>query len=141
MRRYAFLVGVMTSLLLTMASIAYASSNLNLSKSNINRLVHPPVVTPAQAAAILKELDQVKLGGAAEEATVRAIVQKHIGAVKSARGQNLIIIIRPADGPRKFRSILILENAADEAAAIAVSDPGMPAGGYEKSTKGKTSTK
>ena len=138
MRRDAFLVGAMASLLVTMALISYATSNLNLSKSNINRLVYPPVVTPAQASAILAEVDKVKPGSDAEEATIRAIVQKHLGTVKSARGQNLIIRVRLADGPRKFRSILILENAADEAAAMAVSDPGMPA---EKPTKGKTSTK
>jgi len=128
----------MTSLLVMMASISYASINLNSSRSNVFRLVYPPVVTPAQATAILAELGKVKPGGDVDEATVRAILQKHIGAVKSARGQNLIIIIRPGAGTPKLTSILILENAADEAAAIAVSDPGVPS---DKSSTGKKSTK
>jgi hypothetical protein len=136
MRRYVFLVGAMASLLVTTASISYAVSNLNLSKSNINRVVYPPAVTPSQATAILAELDKVPPG--ADEATIRAIVQKHLGAVKSARGQDLIIRVRPAGGAQKLRSILILENAADEPAAIAVSDEGASG---PKPTKGKTSTK
>ena len=137
MRRYVRLFGVMTSLLVTMASISYAATNLNSSRSNNYRLVYPPVVTPAQATAILAELDKVKPSGDVDEATVRAILQKHIGAVKSARSQNLIIKIRPAGGTPKLKSILILENAADEAAAIAVSDPGAPS---DKSTNKPTKT-
>ena len=138
MTRYVFLVGALTSLVVTLASVSYAATNLNSSRSNIYRLVYPPVVTAAQATAILAELDKVKPGGDVDEATVRGILQKHIGAVKSARSQKLIIIIRPSDGPRKLKSILILENAADEPQAIAVSDEGAPA---DKSSKGKKSTK
>ena len=135
MTRYVFLVGALTSLVVTLASVSYAATNLNSSRSNIYRLVYPPVVTAAQATAILAELDKVKPGGDVDEATVRGILQKHVGAVKSARSQKLIIIIRPSDGPRKLKSILILENAADEPQAIAVSDEGV------SSSKGKKSTK
>ena len=126
------------SLVMTIASLSYGASNLNSSKSNIYRLVYAPPVTPSQAAAILTELDRVKPKGDADEATVRAIVQKHIGAIKSARGEDLVIVVRPAGGAQKLRSILILENAADEAAALAVSDEGA---GGPKPVKGKSGAK
>ena len=126
------------SLVVTIASLSYGASNLNLSKSNIYRLVYPPAVTSAQATAILAELDGVKPRGDADEATVRAVVQKHIGAIKSARGENLVIVVRPAGGPQKLKLILIPESAADEAAALAVSDEGA---GGSKPVKGKSSAK
>jgi hypothetical protein len=66
---------------------------------------------------------------------VRAIVQKHIGAIKSARGQSLVIVVRPAADPGKLAPVLLLENAADEAEALAVSDEGA---GGQKPVKGKT---
>jgi hypothetical protein len=125
----------MASLVMTIASLSYGATNLNSSKSNIYRLVYPPAVTPAQAAAILAELDKAKPKGNANEATVRAIVNKHIGAIKSARGQNLVIVVRPAAGPGKLTSVLLLESAADEAEALAVSDEGA---GDPKPVKGKT---
>ena len=111
MSRHAFGVGALVGLLLA-ASISYATSNLNLSKSNINRVVHPPVVTPAVATAILTDLDKLPPG--ADEATIRATVHKHLGTLKSAHGGNLIIRVRPPGGAPKLRTILILENAADE---------------------------
>jgi hypothetical protein len=128
----------MASLVVAIASLSHGSANLNLSKSNIYKLVYAPPVTPAQATAILAELDRVKPRGDADEATVRAIVQKHIGAIKSARGKSLAIVVRPAGGPQKLKSILILENAADEAAALAVSDEGA---GGSKPVKGKSGAK
>jgi hypothetical protein len=128
----------MASLVMTIASLSYGAANLNSSKSNIYRLVYPPAVTRAQAAAILAELDQAKPKGDADEATVRAIVQKHIGAIKSARGENLVIVVRPASGPQKLKSILILENASDEPAALAVSDEGASG---PKPVKGKSGAK
>ena len=126
------------SLVMTIASLSDGASNLNSSKSNIYRLVYASPVTPAQATAILAELDRAKPRGDADEATVRAIVNKHISTVKSARGENLVIVVRPAGGTQKLKSILILENAADEAAAIAVSDEGA---GGSKPVKGKSSAK
>ena len=97
--------------------------------------MYPPAVTPAQAAAILAELEKAKPKGNADEATVRAIVNKHIGAVKSARGASLVIVVRPATGPQALTSVLLLESAADEAAALAVSDEGA---GGQKPVKGST---
>ena len=138
MKTHTFLVTVLASVAVAIASLAHGAINLNSSKSNIYRLVYAPPVTPSQAAAILAELDRVKPKGDADEATVRAIVHKHIGAIKSARGENLVIIVRPAAGAQKLRSILILENAADEAAALAVSDEGA---GGPKPVKGKSGAK
>ena len=138
MRTHMYLIGVVATLVVAIASPSHGATNLNSSKSNIYRLVYAPAVTPAQAAAILAELDRVKPGGDADETTVRAIVQKHIGAIKSARGENLVIVVRPAGGPQKLKSILILDNAADEAAALAVSDEGA---GGSKPVKGKSGTK
>lgn len=132
MGRRAFLAGAMVGLLVALASTSHGTSNLNLSKSNIYRLVYPPRVTPAQASAILAELDKVKPKGDADEATVRAVVNKHVGAVK--RGSNLVIVVRPATGAQK-KSILILEQASDEPAALAVSDEGA---GGSKPVKGKS---
>ena len=130
-RRFAAVT--MGSVLVAMASLVLGAANLNSSKSNIYRLVYPPAVTPAQAAAILAELEKAKPKGNADEATVRAIVNKHIGAVKSARGASLVIVVRPATGPQALTSVLLLESAADEAAALAVSDEGA---GGQKPVKG-----
>jgi hypothetical protein len=129
------MIVAMVGLLATPASFVFGAANLNSSKSNIYRLVYPPTVTPAQAAAILAELDKAKPKGNADEAAVRALVNKHIGAIKSARGQDLVIVVRPAPGAGKLTSILLLESAADEAAALAVSDEGA---GGQKPVKGKT---
>ena len=139
MRRYVSLAGVMTSLLLAVASMAYAASNLNLSKSNINLVVYPPKVTPTVATAILTDLDKLPPG--ANEATVQEIGRKHLGTVKSSSGHDLIIRVRPRSGPQKGWAVLIIEDAADEneAARIAGSGPAGPhlKSGYDvKSNKG-----
>jgi hypothetical protein len=138
MRTGVFVAGAMASLILTIASLSYGATNLNSSRSNIYRLVYAPVVTPIQATAILAEVDKAKPRGDADEATVRAIVHKHVGAIKSARRGNLVIIVRPASGAQKLKTILILEDAADEAAALAVSDEGASG---PKPVKGKTGAK
>jgi hypothetical protein len=135
MRTHVFVAVAMTSLVMTIASLSHGATNLNSSKSNAYRLVYSPAMTPAQAAAILAELEKANPKGNADEATVRAIVNKHIGAVKSARGGNLVIVVRPAAGPGKLTSVLLLESMADEAAALAVSDEGA---GGQKPIKGKT---
>lgn len=134
MKRYVFLVGVMTSLLVTMASISYASINLNSSRSNIYRLTFDTsVVSSTEAAAILAELDKAHPRGDATEATVQTVLRKHLGK-KYESIQKLTI--QPAAGPGKLTSIIILKNPGDLPAAIAVSDPGTPS---EPSKKGTTS--
>ena len=138
MRTGVFVAGAMASFVLTIASLSDGATNLNSSRSNIYRLVYAPVVTPSQATAILAEVDKAKPRGDADEATIRGIVHKHVGAIKSARGGNLVIIVRPASGAQKLRTILILEDAADEAAALAVSDEGASG---PKPVKGKSGAK
>ena len=46
------------------------------------------------------------------------------------------VIIQPADATHSHTRIILLEDPADEAQAIAVSDPGMPDEPDEKPTKG-----
>jgi hypothetical protein len=142
MSRHVVLAVTVASLLAVLVSVGETASNLNLSKSNINRLVWDPgVVTAAQAAAILAELDKTTPGGALDETTVRAIVDRHVhgskaaakpaptGSRESARTAAPsrpapTILVRPAAGPGVPRSVFILASPADEKAAIAVSDPG-----------------
>jgi hypothetical protein len=122
MRRLFFVCAV-ASLLVAVGSMAWAGT-INTSKSNTFRLAYDTTaVSPAQAAAVLKELD--KIGPGATEATVRKLLQK--------QGVNLSLIklirIVPAGqrrGGEKIPLILILTNPADEPAALAVSDPGAP---------------
>ena len=108
-----------TVLFVTMVSIAWTATNLNSSKSNIYRAVYDSAaVTPAQAAAILKELD--KFGPGVDGATVSKVLEQHgvkAGLIKK-------ISIRPPERTRKETLILLLSNPADEAQALAVSDEG-----------------
>ena len=140
MSRHVFVVGALGGLLLAATAISYAASNLNLSKSNVNRVVHPPTVKPTVATAILIDLD--KMLPTANEGTVQEIVRRHLGTVKSSTGHDLIIRVRPVPGSQKGWAVLIMENAADESEAAKIAGTG-PAGphnlrpGYDlKSNKG-----
>ena len=112
------LVGAVTSLLVVMGSMAWAASNLNMSKSNCCRYVYDrTVVTPAQAAAIGGELD--KIGPGINEAKVLQLLR-----ARGINAPNLIVRIVPAgQGGGKTPTILIV-TSPDEAQArhIAVSD-------------------
>ena len=124
-----FLVAAITSLLPTMASISWAASNLNRSKSNINRytLVYSAEgMTSTQVAAFVAELDNAPR---VDEAAVRKALQK----LFIPTNFKLISII-----PGKPMRVLLLTNPADKAQAIAVSDPGMPAEPAGKSSKGSS---
>jgi hypothetical protein len=113
--------------------ISHAATNLNSSKSNVYRLIYSTdTVSPAQAAAILADLDaatqqsqgRINLEGAVSE----ALTKQGLGTrIKKT-------IIQPAGATRPLTTIIILSNPADEAQALAVSDGGTPA---DKS-KGKT---
>ena len=123
-------------LILATASLAEAATNLNSSRSNIYRLTYSTtLVTPAQAAAILADLD--KTPGMDEAALKRALPQilKKNG-VDPARVKKALF--RPGDKERKTMSVIILDRPEDEAAAIAVSDEGVPA---DKPTKKGGTTK
>jgi len=110
------LVTAITSLLLTMASISWASISLNSSRSNVYRVASDGM-TSAQTAALVAELDKTPR---ADEATVRKALQK----LFIPTNFKLIQIIPGT--PNKV--ILLMDPANANAAQIAVSDPGVPAG-------------
>jgi hypothetical protein len=97
-----------------------ASIALNSSRSNIYRLVAPGnVVTPSQAAAVLKALD--KIGAAVDEATLRRVL------LQQGIDQKLIKkieIIPAAQRNEKIPAILLLSDPGDKAAALAATCPG-----------------
>ena len=106
--RHLVVVGGIASLLVAMASTSWAATNLNTSRSNIYRMVYPTnVVTPAQAAATLRELDQIAPKRDVSEATLRGALRK--SGVPVDRIKKIIL--------RKDGTIIVLENPADEAQA------------------------
>lgn len=112
-----FSVAAIISLLLTTTSISWASANLNLSKSNINRVLYSndSSITPTQAAALVAEFDK---NPPANEAAVMKALQKLFIPTNFK-----VIRIKPG----KPNTVLLLTNPAHEAeAGIAINDPGMP---------------
>ncbi len=74
--RRLLMSGTITSLIVAIALISWAATNLNSSKSNVYRLVYPAdLVTSAQAAAILADLDK---SGQVDEAKLRQLLQQQI---------------------------------------------------------------
>ena len=113
--RRLFMVGSVTTLLVSMVSMPWAAVKLNSSKSNIYRVVYSTDgMTSAQAAALGTELDKTPR---VDEAAVRKALQKLFIPTNFKK-----IGIRPG----KPITIILLTDPADWAQAIAVSDPGMP---------------
>lgn len=112
--RSQFVIAAVTILLVTMVPMAWATANLNSSKSNAYRVTYDTtVVTPAQATAFLHALD--KIGPGVNEAGVRRVLQQqgvNLSAIKK-------ISIVPPDKKRKEPLILLLTKEADEAQALA----------------------
>jgi hypothetical protein len=124
--RGKFLAGATVIFLLLAVLTSHAATNLNSSKSNTYRLIYPTdTVSPAQAAAILADLDaatqqsqgRINLEGAVSE----ALTKQGLGT------QIKKTIIQPAGATRPLTTLIILSNPADEAQALAVSDEGVPA--------------
>lgn len=133
--RRLFGIGAITGLLVAITSICFAATNLNSSRSNIYRVTYDTeVVSPAQASALLADLDKL---GPADEATLKrwlpATFKKH--GVQADRIKKIVVL--PASNTRKTITIIFVRNPADEAQAIAVSDPGSSADDYKpkKATK------
>ncbi|MBI4381795.1 MAG: hypothetical protein HY574_11480 [candidate division NC10 bacterium] len=129
--RRLFGIGAITGLLVAITSICFAATNLNSSRSNIYRVTYDTeVVSPAQASALLADLDKL---GPADEATLKrwlpATLKKH--GVRADRVKKIVVL--PASNTRKTITIIFLRNPADEAQAIAVSDEGAP--GKKSTTK------
>ncbi len=144
--RRLFLVSVIASFLVAVVSMAWATINLNSSKSNIYRMVYDTkAVTPAQAAAVLKELDKIgpeaneatsrrALSTWVNEATVRKLLQKQ-GVDLSLIKQIRIIPAGERRGSEKIPLVIIVTNPGDVPAALAVSDEGVGPVKPIKSTK------
>ena len=131
--RGKYLAGVPVVFLLLAVLISHAATNLNSSKSNVYRLIYPTdAVSPAQAAAILADLD-----AATQQSQGRINLEGAVSQALTKQGLGTQIkktIIKPASAAGQLTTIIILSNPADEAQAIAVADEGVPA---DKPTKGK----
>lgn len=125
------LFGMIAFALLGMTSTAWATINLNSSKSNMYRVIYDTsVVSPAQASALLLGLDKL---GPANEATLKKWLPANfrMNGIQSDAIRKIIIL--PINDARKSISVIILSNPADEPQALAVSDEGK--GGTKKPTK------
>lgn len=114
------ILGAISGLLMTIASLSWAKSNLNSSRSNIYRIIYDDqVMTQSQATAIGGALD--KMGQrVVDETTLRGILKDN--GVQIDRIKR--VIIEAARSGRKDGTIILLESPADEARArrMAVSD-------------------
>jgi hypothetical protein len=111
-----FTFGVMVSLLI--AAPAWASINLNSSRSNVYRLTYPnDLVTPAQAKAILAELDKL---GPADEAKLKQWLPANFKRFGIAGDRIKKLIVLPRGKEMKEIGIILLTRPEDEPAAIAV---------------------
>ena len=92
-------------------------------------------MSSSQAATILSELESTTQQGQARvnlKSVVNQLLKKH-GLMTQIKK----VVILPADATHSHTRIFLLADPADEAQAIAISDPGMPAEPAEKPTKGK----
>jgi hypothetical protein len=110
--------------LAAVASISWASINLNSSRSNVFIVIYSAdVMSQAQATAMLAELDKI---GPADEARLRlwlpANFRKH--GVQGDKVKTIVIL--PVDKTHKQIRIMLVTNSAEEAQPrlIAVSDSG-----------------
>jgi len=111
-----FTLGVIVSLLV--AALAWASINLNSSRSNIYRLTYPSeLASPAQAKAILAELDKM---GPADEAKLKRWLAANFKRFGIAGDRIKKLIVLPRGKEMKEIGIILLTKPEDEAAAIAV---------------------
>ncbi|MGH7892548.1 MAG: hypothetical protein ACREN0_09785 [Thermodesulfobacteriota bacterium] len=121
--RGKYIAGLAVIFLLLTFLISHAAANLNSSKSNVYRLIYPTdAVSQAQAAAILADLD-----AATQQSQGRINLEGAVSQALTKQGLGTQIkktIIQPAGATRPLTTIIILSNPADEAQALAVSDPG-----------------
>ena len=107
---------VLASLLI--ATAAWASSNLNSSRSNTFRLTYPSdLASPAQVKAILAELDKM---GPADEAKLKHWLAANFKRFGIAGDRIKKLIVLPRGKEMKEIGIILLTRPEDEAAAIAV---------------------
>ena len=117
---------VLASLLI--AATAWASINLNSSRSNIYRLTYPSdLASPAQVKAILADLDKM---GPLDEAKLKQWLPANFKRFGIAGDRIKKLIIMPRSKEMKEIGIILLTKPEDEAAAIEV---------HVKSSKSNTS--
>ena len=103
---------------LLIAAAAWASTNLNSSRSNIYRLTYPSdLASPAQVKAILAELDKM---GPADEAKLKQWLPANFKRFGIAGDRIKKLIVLPRGREMKDIGIILLTKPEDEAAAIAV---------------------
>jgi len=108
--------GVIASLLI--ATLAWAATNLNSSKSNIYRLTYPSdLLSRDQAKAILAELDKM---GPADEAKLRRWLAANFKRFGIAGDRVKKLVVLPRGKDLKEIGIILLTKPENEAAAIAV---------------------
>ena len=106
---------VIASLLI--ATLAFAATNLNSSRSNIYRLTYPTdLVSAAQAKAILVELDRM---GPADEAKLKVWLPANFRRFGIAGNRVKKLIVMPRNRELKEIAIILLTKPEDEAAARA----------------------
>ena len=111
-----FTLGVIASLLI--ATVAWAATNLNSSKSNVYRLTYPSdLVSREQAKAILEELDKM---GPADEAKLKQWLPANFKRFGIAGDQVKKLIVLPRSKDQTEIGIILLTKPEDEAAARAV---------------------
>ncbi len=111
-----FTFGVIASLLI--ATVAWAATNLNSSRSNVYRLTYPSdLVSREQAKAILEELDKM---GPADEAKLKQWLPANFKRFGIAGDQVKKLIVLPRSKEQKEIGIILLTKPEDEAAARAV---------------------
>jgi hypothetical protein len=134
MKHVARLTAVLVLASLALTSPAVASINLNSSRSNIYRVAHSTtLMTPAQAAAILADLEKTR---GMDEAAIKAALPQLLKKNGVDPTKVTDTVVRRDKGGKSF-SIILVDRHEDLPAAIAVSDPGVPS---DKSSKPKPKT-
>ena len=115
--RWIARLGAMAGFLLAMVTVSAATSNLNLSKSNIYRLTyHADIATETQAKAMLAELDRL---GPMDEAKLKMWLPANFRRF-GIKGENVKkMVILPPGKAGKEAAIILLSDPADEAKAVA----------------------
>ena len=117
----SYVVAAMMIALVAVASLSMAAVKLNSSKSNVYRVTYDTsAVSPAQASALLAELDKL---GPADETKLKMWLAANFKRLGIQGDRIKQISVRKADKASPTL-ILLLANPADEAAALAVSDEG-----------------
>jgi hypothetical protein len=125
---------VVTGLLVMgLTATTWGTSQLNNSKSNSNQLIYSSnALTPLQAAGILADLDSA---GRLDDAKTTQLIQQLLAKSGVRAGTVKKVIVRPWNAAKNTRTIILLTDLADEARALAVSDPGAPGSKPKKTGK------